>query len=70
MIHSMHHKMPPRYKRSSGSLLDSQDFTKGQRRKMSDPDIPHRVDSNARSEPIAIPPATCSPIVSPHADGK
>lgn len=37
---------------------------------MSDPDIPQRINSNPRSEPIAIPPATCSPVVSPHADGK
>ncbi|KAJ8973343.1 hypothetical protein NQ317_004655, partial [Molorchus minor] len=64
------HRVPPRYKRSSGSLLDSQEVSKGQRRKMSDPDILHRVDSNARSEPIAIPPATCSPVLSPHVDEK
>lgn len=36
---------------------------------MSDPDIPHQVDSNARSEPIAIPPAATSPVLSPHVDG-
>jgi hypothetical protein len=36
---------------------------------MSDPDVQHRIDSNARSEPIAIPPAATSPVVSPHADG-
>ncbi|XP_018575456.1 GATOR complex protein DEPDC5 isoform X3 [Anoplophora glabripennis] len=68
---TLHHKVPPRYnrfKRSSGSLLDSQDFTKGQRRKMSDPDIPQRINSNPRSEPIAIPSATYTPVVSPHAD--
>ncbi|CAH0554753.1 unnamed protein product [Brassicogethes aeneus] len=64
----IHSKMPPRYKRSSGSLLDSQELSKGQRRKMSDPDIQHRVDSNARSDPIAIPPAAGSPVSSPHGD--
>lgn len=67
---TIHHRVIPRYKRSSGSLLDSHELIKGQRRKMSDPDVPHRIDSNARSEPIAIPPAATSPIVSPHAEGK
>ncbi|XP_049824160.1 GATOR complex protein Iml1 isoform X3 [Aethina tumida] len=67
---NIHTRPPPRYKRSSGSLLDSQELNKGQRRKMSDPDIQHRIDSNARSEPIAIPPAATAPVISPHADEK
>lgn len=62
--------MPTRYKRSSGSLLDSQEYVKGQRRKMSDPDIIYRHNSNATSEPIAIPPGTSSPLLSPHGEGK
>lgn len=71
---SVHHpKIPPRYKRSSGSFLDSQEFSKGQRRKLSDPDIPYRHSSNSsnvKSEPIAIPMGTCSPVLSPQADGR
>ncbi|CAG9822060.1 unnamed protein product [Phaedon cochleariae] len=64
---TIHNKMPPRYKRSSGSILDSQDFSKGQRRKLSDPDISLRTNLNARSDPIAIPPTTSfSPVTSPH----
>lgn len=66
----MHHKIPPRYKRSSGSFLDSQEQSKGQRRKMSDPDIPYRHSNNVKSEPIAIPMGTCSLLLSPQADGK
>jgi hypothetical protein len=75
-VHTVHesssisHKGFARYKRSSGSLLDSHELIKGQRRKMSDPDVQHRIDSNARSEPIAIPPAATSPVVSPHADDR
>nr|CAI5831302.1 unnamed protein product [Callosobruchus analis] len=63
----VHHKAPTRYKRSSGSLLDSAEVAKGQRRKMSDPDI-YRTNSHTRSEPIAIPSATYSPLVSPHGE--
>lgn len=70
LISLLHHKVPARYKRSSGSLLDSQDCTKGQRRKMSDPDIAYCHVSNATSEPIAIPSGACSPIISPQGDGK
>ncbi|XP_066249180.1 GATOR complex protein Iml1 isoform X1 [Euwallacea similis] len=61
-------KPPSRHKRSSGSLLDSQEFTKGTRRKMSDPDISYyRCD---RSQPIAIPSASTNPLTSPHTEDK
>ncbi|XP_017781938.1 PREDICTED: DEP domain-containing protein 5 isoform X2 [Nicrophorus vespilloides] len=58
-------KSTSRYKRTSGKLLDPKDI-KGQRRKMSDPDIQHvsSDSSSQRSQPIAIPPAA-SPV-SPH----
>ncbi|KAG5888099.1 hypothetical protein JTB14_021899 [Gonioctena quinquepunctata] len=68
---SLHNRVASRHKRSSGSLLDAQDINKGQRRKLSDPDIMHRSNSNPRSEPIAIPPTTCcSPLGSPQPDEK
>ncbi|CAH1099750.1 unnamed protein product [Psylliodes chrysocephalus] len=71
---SVHHapesRIPSRYKRSSGSLLDSHELSKGQRRKLSDPDIMQRSSTNARSEPIAIPPGACSPAISIHPDEK
>lgn len=70
-ITSVQTRVPPKYKRSSGSLLDSQDFIKGVRRKLSDPDISqHRSDFNRRSEPIAIPSAIINPVISPHAEDK
>ncbi|XP_050506541.1 GATOR complex protein Iml1 isoform X1 [Diabrotica virgifera virgifera] len=68
---SAENRIPSRYKRSSGSLLDSQEFGKGQRRKLSDPDIMQRSNCNARSEPIAIPPgACCSPTLSANPEEK
>lgn len=57
-------------KKTSGSLLDSQEVAREQKRKMSDPDIIHVGDSKTRSQPIAIPSAAVSPIVSPHTDGE
>ncbi|XP_057663602.1 GATOR complex protein Iml1 isoform X2 [Diorhabda carinulata] len=58
-------RIPSRYKKSSGSILDSQEIAKGQRRKLSDPDLFQRTSCNTRSEPIAIPPAACcSPSLS------
>lgn len=57
-------------KKGSGSLLDSQEVAREQKRKMSDPDIVYVGDSKTRSQPIAIPSAAVSPIVSPHTDGK
>lgn len=57
-------------RKASGSLLDSQEVAREQKRKMSDPDIIHVGDSKTRSQPIAIPSAAVSPIVSPHTDGK
>ncbi|XP_074029674.1 GATOR complex protein Iml1 isoform X2 [Leptinotarsa decemlineata] len=68
---SLHNRIPPRYKRSSGSLLDSQEIIKGQRRrKLSDPDIMIRSNSNPRSEPIAIPPTASSPVGSHYPEEK
>lgn len=57
-------------KKGSGSLLDSQEVAREQKRKMSDPDIVYVGDSKTKSQPIAIPSAAVSPIVSPHTDGK
>ncbi|KAI4460798.1 dep domain containing protein 5 [Holotrichia oblita] len=60
------HKTTPRYKRGSGGLLDSHELCKP-RRKLSDPDIQHppKTDNTPRSQPIVIPSAAVSPIVSP-----
>lgn len=63
---SRHHHV----KKTSESLLDSQEVAREQKRKMSDPDIIHVGDSKTRSQPIAIPSAAVSPVVSPHTDGK
>ncbi|CAG9857512.1 unnamed protein product [Phyllotreta striolata] len=68
--HAAENRIPSRSKRSSGSLLDSQEFAKGQRRKLSDPDIFQRSNANPRSEPIAIPPGASSPVSSGHLDEK
>ncbi|KAL1494319.1 hypothetical protein ABEB36_009934 [Hypothenemus hampei] len=63
-------RMPSKYKKSSGSLLDSQELIYGVKRKMSDPDQSvHRAD-NRRSEPIAIPSAFSNPLGSPHTEDK
>ncbi|KAF7279176.1 hypothetical protein GWI33_007586 [Rhynchophorus ferrugineus] len=60
-----------KYKRSSGSLLDSQELSRGLRRKMSDPDmVAHKSDFNRRSDPIAIPSVTNNPLISPNAEDK
>ncbi|XP_030761534.1 GATOR complex protein Iml1 isoform X3 [Sitophilus oryzae] len=60
-----------KYKRSSGSLLDTQELNRGARRKMSDPDLSqHKSDVKRRSEPIAIPSAVANPIISPHTEDK
>ncbi|KAK9687602.1 Vacuolar membrane-associated protein Iml1 [Popillia japonica] len=60
------HKTTPRYKRGSGGLLDSHELCKP-RRKLSDPDIQYtpKTDNTPRSQPIVIPSAAVSPIVSP-----
>ncbi|ERL90115.1 hypothetical protein D910_07469 [Dendroctonus ponderosae] len=63
---SIHTRLPTRHKRSSGSLLESQE-SKG-RRKMSDPDITLLKTDNRRSEPIAIPSATNNLLISPHTE--
>lgn len=69
-FYSTYHRMSSKYKKSSG-LLDSNFMVKEQKRKMSDPDITtHSSDSCNRSQPIAIPSAAVSPIVSPHMEGK
>lgn len=69
-IRALQARPPPRYKRSSGSLLDSQEVLKGSRRKMSDPDLSHHLrKDNGRSEPIAIPSASTNPLASPHTEG-
>ncbi|XP_048522891.1 GATOR complex protein Iml1 [Dendroctonus ponderosae] len=65
---SIHTRLPTRHKRSSGSLLESQE-SKG-RRKMSDPDITLLKTDNRRSEPIAIPSATNNLLISPHTEDK
>lgn len=58
-----------KYKKSSGSLLDSLEIQKGMRREMSDPDLSQHKSDNRRSEPIAIPSTTTNPLVSPHTEG-
>lgn len=70
LIYRTYHRMTSRQpKKTSGSLLDSQEVAREQKRKMSGPDIIHIGDSKTRSQPIAIPSAAVSPIVSPHTDG-
>ncbi|XP_045474095.1 GATOR complex protein Iml1 isoform X2 [Harmonia axyridis] len=63
-INTIQSKLSYRYKRSSGSLLNDEEAAKF-KRKLSDPDIQQKVDSINRSEPIAIPPALTSPVISP-----
>lgn len=36
---------------------------------MSDPDIKHVTEISQRSQPISIPAAAASPVVSPHIEG-
>ncbi|XP_050310253.1 GATOR complex protein Iml1 isoform X3 [Anthonomus grandis grandis] len=67
---SIYGKVPNRHKRSSGSLLDSQELIKGTRRKMSDPDLFQRKSDPKRTEPIAIPSATTNLLISPHTEDK
>ncbi|CAG9760851.1 unnamed protein product [Ceutorhynchus assimilis] len=69
---SMHLKPPPRYKRSSGSLLDTYEISKSIGRKLSDPDIFfHQKSDGFRSEPIAIPSTTSTnTLVSPLTEEK
>ncbi|KAK9890698.1 hypothetical protein WA026_012049 [Henosepilachna vigintioctopunctata] len=66
-MHAVQNKLSHRYKKTSGSLLSGQEVAKS-KRKLSDPDIQPKANSNARSEPIAIPPALVSPVVSPPND--
>ncbi|KAL3269605.1 hypothetical protein HHI36_008669 [Cryptolaemus montrouzieri] len=68
-MNTVQNKSSYRYKRSSGSLLNSQEMAKF-KRKLSDPDIQQKSNSNARSEPIAIPPAMVSPVNSPSNDDR
>nr|XP_022917865.1 GATOR complex protein DEPDC5 isoform X2 [Onthophagus taurus] len=66
------HKTTGRYKRSSGGLLEPHEL-RGLRRKLSNPDIEYNHNSdcvNRESQPIAIPSATASPLISPHNDDK
>lgn len=63
-------KLSTRYKRSCVRLLDPSEKIKGQRRKMSDPDIQHVSEISQRSQPISIPAAATSPIISPHVEGQ
>lgn len=58
-----------RKKRTCVRAFDLPDKNKGRRRKMSDPDIKHATDVNQRSQPISIPAAAASPVVSPHIEG-
>lgn len=70
---STYHRVTSRQhvKKTSGSLLDSREVAREQKRKMSDPDIVvHAGDCKTRSQPIAIPSAAVSPVVSPHTDGE
>lgn len=69
LFFSTFHRLTTRYKKSSGGLLGLQEPIKEQKRKMSDPDIVHIGDCNTRSQPIAIPSAAVSPVVSPHTEG-
>lgn len=64
-LHS--NKIIPRYKRCSGGLLNSEELAKW-KRKLSDPDITQTISSNSRSEPIKIPLAAVSPVISPQND--
>lgn len=69
MQSSFSQRTTARYK-SRTRLLDAADVAKNQRRKLSDPDIQHVNEVAQRSQPINIPAAATSPVVSPHIEGK